>query len=255
MKIYRIASDQDFNTSKDIWKLIKKLQGSGGTIADESNLVEFLRERLQETKDEEIIKYMFKNISEFRGRGTLLHGLMRNSISWGLPEHIKKAFNVCYIAYPEYWVGLIGDLGARLKLMKDLGMIAKEDPSKHKIEEITEQKGKGSEELEKLLASSYNWYKMASDWKDKHTIYEDVTGYIKGYQADDGRWWIMEFAVKPEYRGKGKARELASHLPWQCRLYAHPTADSTMGLDDLIKFYERLGFELVDRNQHIMVRG
>jgi len=98
-------------------------------------------------------------------------------------------------------------------------------------------------------------YRIGTDWQDKHTIYEDETGYIKGYQADDGRWWIMEFAIKPEYRGKGKARELATHLPWKCRLYAHPTAEATIGVGDLIKFYESLGFVLVDRNQHIMVRG
>lgn len=104
-------------------------------------------------------------------------------------------------------------------------------------------------------------YRIAADWRYKHTIYEDETGYIKGYQADDGRWWIMEFAIKPEYRGKGLAKELAKHLPWKCRLYAWPMFNMVrkekvdiLGADQLKAFYKNLGFvESIEDN--IMVRG
>jgi ribosomal protein S18 acetylase RimI-like enzyme len=88
-------------------------------------------------------------------------------------------------------------------------------------------------------------YKIAKDWQDKKTIFEDETGYIKGYQMDDGRWSIMEFVIKPKFRGKGRARELASHLPWKCRLFAQPLEkDGIKPIDTeiLIKFYESLGF-------------
>ena len=101
-------------------------------------------------------------------------------------------------------------------------------------------------------------YRIAADWKDKSTIYENETGYIKGYLAEDGYWWIMEFVIKPKYRGKGLARQLASHLPNKCRLMAHPLynmGNVSIGVEDLIKFYESLGFKIVDKDQHIMVRG
>lgn len=101
-------------------------------------------------------------------------------------------------------------------------------------------------------------YKIAANWQDKHVIYEDETGYIKGYQNDDGRWWIMEFVINPKFRGKGLARELAKHLPRKCRLYAYPLFNmkgNKLDLEALTRFYESLGFRFEgDKNERIMVR-
>lgn len=79
-------------------------------------------------------------------------------------------------------------------------------------------------------------------------IYCDVYGYIKGYLRSDGFWWISEFVIRAKYRGHGRARVLAKHLPKQCMLYPMPmwgmhTASHTiLPLQSLLKFYLSLGF-------------
>lgn len=103
------------------------------------------------------------------------------------------------------------------------------------------------------IVSLYNTILNESSWMDKKTIYKNEFGYIKGYQRDDGRWEIMEFVIYPEYRGTGKARELAKFIPQRARLYAHPLNSSTQQ-SKLIEFYKSIGFKLSDSDEKILER-
>ena len=76
-------------------------------------------------------------------------------------------------------------------------------------------------------------------------IYEDKTGYIKGYLREDGYYWISEFLIYPEYRGRGFARKLASHMPRKAKLLCYPLmkqGSDILQLDALVAFYKSLGF-------------
>jgi len=76
-------------------------------------------------------------------------------------------------------------------------------------------------------------------------IYEDETGYIKGYLKPDGYWWIKEFVINPKFRNKKLAKTLASHLPQKCKLLAYPLMNSEgpkLSPENLIKFYQSIGF-------------
>lgn len=90
-------------------------------------------------------------------------------------------------------------------------------------------------------------------------IYEDETGYIKGYLRGDGFWWIEKFVIHPEFRGKGYARKLAAHLPDHSGLLAYPMFQmkgKVLGIEPLVKFYESLGFHRNPRGDHrLMWRG
>ncbi len=103
-------------------------------------------------------------------------------------------------------------------------------------------------------------YRIAETWQDKRTLYSDKTGYIKGFQADDGRWWVMEFVINPEYRGKGFSRELAKHIPEKSRVYVQPLDFKKGGKEildhrQLISFYQSLGFKNMTDNAFVMERG
>lgn len=76
-------------------------------------------------------------------------------------------------------------------------------------------------------------------------IYQDKTGYIKGYLRKDGYIWIDEFVIYPKYRGKKLAYKLAEHLPAKCKLFAYPLFNmkgTHMEAEKLMQFYEKLGF-------------
>jgi GNAT superfamily N-acetyltransferase len=76
-------------------------------------------------------------------------------------------------------------------------------------------------------------------------IYEDNTGYIKGYLREDGYHWISEFLLYPEFRGRGLARKLASHIPPRAKLLAYPLMGQPgekLALEHLIEFYKSIGF-------------
>lgn len=79
----------------------------------------------------------------------------------------------------------------------------------------------------------------------KNIIYQDDTGYIKGYLRQDGYYWIEEIVVKEDLRGQGFGRKLAQHLPQKSKLLAQPMFNLGNVLDkvNLIKFYESLGFK------------
>lgn len=93
----------------------------------------------------------------------------------------------------------------------------------------------------------------------KNLFYKNDYGYIKGYMRPDGYFWVDKIYVYPEYRGQGKAKELASHIPKKAMLLAQPLyvkGENVMDKDNLIKFYSSLGFqEQPDSNDNmIMVR-
>lgn len=93
----------------------------------------------------------------------------------------------------------------------------------------------------------------------RDVLYEDATGFIVGHKRLDGHYWIEKFVLYEEYRGKGLAKALASHLPKKSRLLAYPLMESGsyLPLHILIRFYESLGFKS-KRDAYgntIMVRG
>lgn len=86
-------------------------------------------------------------------------------------------------------------------------------------------------------------------------LYENSIGYVKGRKKKDGLWWIDELVIYPQYRGKGLARSLASHLPKKCKLLAYPLVNMPgphLSEESLISFYESLGFVCIENN--VMVR-
>ncbi len=99
----------------------------------------------------------------------------------------------------------------------------------------------------------YKYYKglamklnIFEDFTSNDIIYKDEHGYIKGKLKPDGYWWIDKFYVYPEFRGKGFARDLASHIPQKAKLLAQPLkvkGEDTLDRDPLIKFYRSLGFQ------------
>jgi GNAT superfamily N-acetyltransferase len=80
------------------------------------------------------------------------------------------------------------------------------------------------------------------------TLYEDQTGFIKGYKQSDGYYWIEQFYIFPAYRGHGLARKPAKKLPQQSRLVVCPIAilDNApkLSTQQLVNFYTFLGFTL-----------
>jgi len=89
-----------------------------------------------------------------------------------------------------------------------------------------------------------NWYKQAQVYDT--SIYEDETGYIRGYKTNSGHYWITHFVINPKYRGKGMARKLAEHLPPKCKLAAHPLynldREPKLDQESLTRLYESIGF-------------
>lgn len=82
--------------------------------------------------------------------------------------------------------------------------------------------------------------------KKSNIIYEDETGYIKGYLRKDGYWWIEELVIYLKLRGKGLAKKLASHIPQKSKLLAYPLLNlkgRKLSKDQLINFYISLGFK------------
>lgn len=95
-----------------------------------------------------------------------------------------------------------------------------------------------------MVLSFSNWFESKIVYKN--TIYKDDTGYIVGYQQEDGYWWIEKFVIYPQFRGKNLARKLASHLPFRSKLLAYPLVnmgDVHLPQEKLIDFYISLGFE------------
>jgi GNAT superfamily N-acetyltransferase len=91
------------------------------------------------------------------------------------------------------------------------------------------------------------------------TLYQDETGYITGFWTGE-YWWVGEFSLLPEYRGRGLARGLARHVPARCLLLAFPfaqTGGETLEIPILVRFWESLGFRHVpDLNGfNFMTRG
>jgi GNAT superfamily N-acetyltransferase len=80
--------------------------------------------------------------------------------------------------------------------------------------------------------------------KKKLPFYQDKIGYIKGYWRPDGYFWISEFVINKEFRGKGLARNLAVNIPQKCMLQAQPLFNmgGSIPLEKLVSFYESLGF-------------
>lgn len=87
-------------------------------------------------------------------------------------------------------------------------------------------------------------------FRDEEFKVELEYGHILGHHIGSTTW-IDEFVVYPKFRGKGFARRLAMHLPEKCRLCAQPYHHmNEQGLDSnqLIRFYESLGFCLVNKS-------
>jgi ribosomal protein S18 acetylase RimI-like enzyme len=87
--------------------------------------------------------------------------------------------------------------------------------------------------------------------------YETEYGRIIGYQHGE-YFKVTDFLIHPQYRGKGKARELAKNIPLKAKLQANPTGPG-LNLTQLVKFYESLGFKIVSEAAHNcgyhMIRG
>lgn len=77
-------------------------------------------------------------------------------------------------------------------------------------------------------------------------LHDSGLGVIKGYLRPDGSYWIDEFILKPEHRGQGKAKLLASCLPVKCESLAIPLVRKghTLSSSQLIAFYLSVGFTL-----------
>lgn len=93
----------------------------------------------------------------------------------------------------------------------------------------------------------------------KNILYECEYGYIAGVAINYTDYWVDEFVIYPDFRGKGLANELAKHLPKTCRLIACPLIDKGRQLttEQLVKFYEKHGFKLVMSafGENVMQRG
>lgn len=74
-------------------------------------------------------------------------------------------------------------------------------------------------------------------------------GEVRGYLRKDGYFFVQRLSVKSEYRGQGYGRYLMSFIPRKARLYAQPLfnhdrSDNMLSAEQLVAFYESLGFVL-----------
>jgi len=103
------------------------------------------------------------------------------------------------------------------------------------------------------MKSFVKWIK-----KKNNILYKDDTGYITGYLNNDGYWWIEEFVIFPKFRGKGLARNLASHIPKKSKLLAYPLVNMgghQLSQENLKKFYISLGFvEISDEHGNVILK-
>jgi len=235
--------DQSY-TSEEMWEMITDIERSKGFSDIPWNSLQKLAGGLLQTKDRNIIEYIFKVILHFPFTAdTMFTYLLKNPISWQYPEEIIRVmdgFADCMDGEDESgltssWIKNIGDIDLKLNLMRRYNLIEKEDPSKHKIEEVPESKNKGVEELEALLAQSKNWYRIAQGkrpWEMTQQEFMDYhnTGYISSsayqkYSTVEGLNWLRKndypilYSTKIfgahniEFRKSGEKLQYTAHDP------------------------------------------
>lgn len=96
----------------------------------------------------------------------------------------------------------------------------------------------------------------ANDQREQKLEVQMNFGHIKGYLRPDGYYWIQQFTVLPEYRGRGYGHMLAKLLPQKCKLFAYPMMNGAgphITPEALVRFYEGIGFRKITEDP-IMVR-
>jgi ribosomal protein S18 acetylase RimI-like enzyme len=84
-------------------------------------------------------------------------------------------------------------------------------------------------------------------------IYQDKTGYISGYYQEDKTFYLYQFLIYPDFRGKGLARKLAKYIPKKCELMVVEN-NEVLNQQQLVSFYESLGFIKVGGKRNILMK-
>lgn len=112
-------------------------------------------------------------------------------------------------------------------------------------------------EGKKIKKSTYKadveLYKMQTNFKNKLVFIMLAIGYLFDKECSREEFYISNIAIKPKFRGQGLSNKLMEYGYKMATEFGYEKVSLRANNKALVKFYEKLGFELVKRSESKMI--